>query len=265
SIIKSALVSAHNAHPGVKLCHLVTEATHVHLVLVVIVPEDVQGFVKCFKTESAHAFNKILGRKKHTIWCEGCDSPVVLSFPRALIAISYLYTNPGKDGLADSINDYAGFSTWKMFKKKEHSKFYKRIRRFQYEPLTRDAHNLRGYTKVASDLTSSSKELLPFVIEPNAWMEAFGISDPKEQEEINQRLMQRIEMIEQRFYRIRTRQGKRAIKQDDLRAQRINPHHQIKNYRGRRTLCLSELRAKRNEFIRFFRRLMAEAREVLKR
>jgi hypothetical protein len=42
----------------------------VHLLLVVKNPDDVGGFIRYFKTESAHMIKRVLGRAKRTIWCE---------------------------------------------------------------------------------------------------------------------------------------------------------------------------------------------------
>jgi hypothetical protein len=46
--------------------------------------------------------NRLLGRGKRTLWCEGYDSPVVLTPVRALVAIAYLYANPAKDNLKEA-------------------------------------------------------------------------------------------------------------------------------------------------------------------
>lgn len=55
-----------------------------HMVLVIDNPDDVPSFIGHYKTESAYTLNGILGRKKRTIWCEGYDSPIVLTPLRAL-------------------------------------------------------------------------------------------------------------------------------------------------------------------------------------
>ena len=131
AIIKSCLARAQALCP-VKICHIVTEATHVHLILVVDNPDDVYGFIRNFKVETAHMFNRLLGRDKRTVWCEGYDSPIVLTPVRALAAIAYMYSNPAKDNLERSIDEYPGFSSWQMFLKGDLVKTWKRLRRFQF-------------------------------------------------------------------------------------------------------------------------------------
>jgi hypothetical protein len=179
AIAKSCLARANELYP-VRICHIIVEATHIHLVLVVIDPDHVEAFFRYFKTESAHMINGLLGRNKRTLWCEGYDSPIVLTPMRALIAISYLYSNPAKDNLETSIDRYPGFSSWKMFQSGKLTRQWKRLRRPQFAPITRDANNLRGYTKLAADVLDASEEIQTFTLEPNAWMEAFGYYSPEQ-------------------------------------------------------------------------------------
>jgi REP element-mobilizing transposase RayT len=144
AILKSCLASAQFMYP-VRVVAFLIEGTHIHLVLVVDNPDDVPAFIRHFKTESAHALNRILGRRKRTFWCECYDSRVVLTPLRTLMVLTYIYSNPAKDNLEMSIDNYPGVSSWKMFTKGEHKKSWKRIRRPAYKVLTPDAHNLSGY------------------------------------------------------------------------------------------------------------------------
>lgn len=116
AILKSCLARAQFMYP-VRVVAFLIEGTHIHLVLVVDNPDDVPAFIRHFKTESAHALNRILGRRKRTIWCEGYDSPVVLTLLRTLMVLTYIYSNPAKDDLEKSIDRYPGVSSWKMLRK----------------------------------------------------------------------------------------------------------------------------------------------------
>jgi hypothetical protein len=263
AIVKSCLARAQVLHP-VRICHFIVQATHVHIVLVVMNPDDVHAFIRCFKTESAHMINRILGRGKRTLWCEGYDSPVVLTPVRALLAIAYLYANPAKDNLEASIDKYPGLSSWNMFQSGETSSYCKRLRRPQFSFIPRDAHNLRGYTKLADTLLTESKENQTFILEPNAWMEAFGYRSPEEQQRINKRLMERVRLLEQRAARLRVANNKRIIGREKLVNQVLDITYRPKRS-GRRMWCLSEKRSVRVTFIRFFKELMHRARAVRQR
>jgi hypothetical protein len=245
----------------VRICHIIVEATHVHLVMVVINPDHVEEFFRYFKAESAHMINRLLGRSKRTLWCEGYDSPIVLTPTRALIAIAYLYSNPAKDNLETSIDRFPGFSSWKMFQSGNLSRQWKRLRRFHFSSITRDANNLRGYTRLAADILEESREMQTFSLEPNAWMEAFGYHAPEEQQRINQRLIARIRLLEERAAQKREREKKRVFGRERLLAQVFDTTYRPRR-KGRRMWCLSEKRCVRIEFIRFFKALMQKARAV---
>jgi REP element-mobilizing transposase RayT len=263
ALIKSCLARACELYP-VRICHIIVEATHVHLVLVVINPDDVQEFFRHFKAESAHMINGLLGRNKRTLWCEGYDSPIVLTPVRALIAIAYLYSNPAKDNLEVSIDRYPGFSSWRMFQSGRLTRVWKRLRRPQFTVIPRDANNLRGYTKLAEELLAASEEVQTFTLEPNAWMEAFGYYSAEEQKRLNMRLVARIRLLEERAEKKRFQDKKRVLGRERLVAQVFDTSYRPERT-GRRMWCLAEKRSLRVEFITFFRALMQKARAVRER
>ncbi len=263
AIIKSCLARACHLYP-VRICHIIVEGTHIHLVLVVINPDDIEAFFRHFKTESAHRLNRLLGRRKRTVWCEGYDSPVVLTPTRALIAIAYLYSNPAKDNLETSIDRYPGFSSWKMFQTGIVARQWKHLRRTHFTPLPRDAQNERGYAKRAAEILDQSNEMQNFTLEPNAWLEAFGYRAPEEQQRINERVVARIRLLEARAQKRRQRDGKRVFGRERLRAQVFDLSYRPRR-KGRRMWCLSEKRSVRVAFIRFFKALMHKARAVRER
>jgi len=263
SVLRSCLGAASQLYP-VRMGHFIVEGTHVHMVFVVVNPEHVPEFLRHFKCESAHILNRLLGRKKRTVWCEGYDSPIVLTPARALAYIAYLYSNPAKDNLESSIDTYPGFSSWKMFCNGTHTKVWKRLRRSQIRPLSRDSHNARGYDKEAERLLSESTEEVSFTLEPNAWLEAFGITTPEEQARWNERVVKRVRHIEARWEKRREQLGRRVMGAQRLKTQVFNLTYRPQRS-GRRMWCLSEKRSVRRNFIVFFKDLMRQARSVYAR
>jgi REP element-mobilizing transposase RayT len=261
AIIQSCLAAAQSLYP-VRISHFLVEATHIHLVITVYNPEHVPAFMRHFKTESAHMINSLLGRKKRTLWCEGYDSPTVLTFAKAMMVIAYIYSNPAKDSLVPSIDEYPGFSSWRMFTEGQCVKVWKRLRRPQFRALTKDSHNLRGYTKEAARLLADSSELQNFKLEPNAWLEVFGVTDPIEQQRMNARVIERVRTLEGRAARAREREKKSVIGRERLITQRFDLTYRPSR-KGKRMWCLAERRAIRMAYIRMFKKLKQEARRVL--
>ncbi|MBN8549862.1 MAG: transposase [Deltaproteobacteria bacterium] len=260
AVLKSCLSRAQHLYP-VKICHFLTEATHLHMILVVERPDDVPAFVRHFKTESAHLLNRILGREKRTVWCDGYDSPIVLTPVRALIAITYIYSNPAKDNLEDSVDEYPGFSSWQMFRRGDHKKRWKWIRRPAVTQLSSDRHTPLGYAREAERLLQESKQSHELHVEPNAWMEAFKIFDPKEQQRLNTAIVEHLRAIEERARKKRQLLKQKVLGRERLLRQRLDTQHRPKR-EGRRTCCISEDRKIRTGFIKFFKFLMSEARRI---
>ena len=262
-IIKSCLARSSYLYK-VDICHFLVNSTLIHIVFVIINPDHAPKFVGHFKAEVAHRINILFGWKKRTIWCEGYDSPVVLTPVRALVAISYLYANPGKDNLEDSIDRFPGLSSWKMYQKGEHTKNWTFVRRPAFSCLPKDAHTLEGYTREARRIAASTKKTHTFELKPDAWLDAFNMKDPEVKLLWNKRLYERVRTLEARARKLRTKQGKRVIGRDRLLRQPITFNFQSKR-NGKRMRCLSEKRSVRIEFIKFFKGLLREARDVYQR
>jgi hypothetical protein len=148
-----------------------------------------------------------------------------------------------------------------MFQSGRLTRHWKRLRRPQFAAITRDANNLRGYTKLAEEIVAASNEVQTFTLEPNAWMEAFGYHSPEEQRKLNERLVAHVRLLEGRAERKRARQNKRVLGRERLIRQVFDITYRPQR-KGRRMWCLSEKRSVRVEFIRFFKALMQKARAV---
>ena len=74
------------------------------------------------------------------------------SVEEGLLLLAYLYSDPAKDNLETSIDRYPGLFTWEMFQLGQLTRHWKRVSRPQFIPIPRDAHNLRGYTKLAEGI-----------------------------------------------------------------------------------------------------------------
>jgi hypothetical protein len=263
-ILRSCLARAAHLYK-VDICHFLVNATHIHMVFVVINPEHACKFIGYFKAEVAHRINIIFGWKKRTVWCEGYDSPVVLTPIRALMTIAYLYANPAKDNLEQSIDHFPGLSSWKMYRRGELLRQWKFVRRPAFSYLPKDAHTLEGYTREARRISSSTKKTHIFELKPDAWLEAFGVTSPEERSLWNQRVVERVRTLEARALMVRAQQGRTVIGHQKLLRQRITFDYHPTKRSGRRMWCLSEKRSVRVRFIEEFKELLRRARRVYER
>jgi REP element-mobilizing transposase RayT len=258
-IICSALARAQYLHP-VCICHYLFESNHLHLILIVDNPDDVAGFMERFKTETAHAINKLLGRKKKTIWCDSYDSPMLLTPETVIQKIVYLYTNPTKDNLEDSIDRYPGLSSWRAFRGGKSSRECPRIRRDELFPLASTNMTLSQYQGLARRLKNKSRSSHTFRVCPDAWMEAFGI-EGSEIKQINESIFLQVREKEAEYRELRSAEGGTVIGSTKLMLQPIDTAY-TPCREGRKMWVLSTDKDLRKECITWIKSLVDEARRV---
>ena len=261
-IIIGALAKAQALYP-LKICQGVVESTHVHLEAVVDDPNYVRGFMERFKTESAHAVNRLLGRKKRTIWCEGYDSPVLFTPEDVVDKIAYIYENPSKDGLEDRIELYPGVS-WFRYRAQESAVLEAPlVPRSGFEKLPLGKLTESDYQALARRLGRGRKRI-KFRLSPNAWMQCMGITEPKDMAEYHEKIDREIRLREEGHRAERVRTGRGVIGWRRLVATQIGQPYQPDRC-GMRTWCICADKEKRREFISWAKGLVVKGREVLER
>ncbi len=93
SILWSALAVAQTLNK-VKVISFVVMGNHVHIIALVEDPTDVESFMERFKCETVHAVNRLMGRRQVSVWCEGYDSPTILTLEDLIEKMAYVYGNP---------------------------------------------------------------------------------------------------------------------------------------------------------------------------
>ncbi len=258
-VISSALLKA-QLHHQIKISHLLVNATHIHFLVRVINPQDIPDFMERFKTESAHYLNRLLGRKKRTIWCDRYDMSAALEASDVIDRIIYIYTNPVKDGLVSSIDLYPGLSSWNRFNS---SKSYLKgslISRRDIKPVEQVASE--EHFERARKQLAVKKKLRTLVIDPNDWMKAFKITNKDEIEEINKTIKEGIIERTKVIHERRLEAGKKQfLGSHKLRNQEINLEYQSKRS-GRKMWCYCRNIERRKQYISWVKELAAEAREV---
>ncbi len=254
-ILKAALVRAFKHHP-LEINHFIVNGTHIHMIVRIENPEDLPKFMERFKTESAHYLNRIIGRRKRTVWCERYDSPALLTREDVISKIVYLYTNPVKDGLIETINNYPGLSSW--------DNYLANTKNIKCNYITRDSlfempqdKGFNFFQKMKNLLTKDNPARGNLTIDPNGWMKAFNIKELKEVNEINKKIHQKIRESQlevwqdKKFFMGRTKLENQGI---DL------------NYRsnrsGRKMWCISGNRELRKQFINYIKNICEEANEI---
>lgn len=261
-LMESALARAQHHHPVRVISHLF-EATHAHLMLAVDNPEDIPGFMGRFKTESAHYVNRLLGRKKRTVWCEGYDSQTILD-PGCFVRKSvYIFTNPAKDGLEDSVDHYPGLSTWKTFLgDAPKTKICPWIRRSAVPKLK--SFTPEEYQRVARQLRLGAKEHHTLTVYPEAWLELYRIKEKNEKEEWREKIIQGVYKQEAEYRELRKEEKKTVMGAEKLKRVAIGRQYQPERS-GRKKYCSSDDPELEAEFMALVRERLEERKLVRRR
>ncbi len=259
AILETCLAKAQKLH-RVRICHFIFEDNHVHIVLVVDNPEDVADFMERFKTESAHAINRLLGRRKRTVWCEGYDSPILGNPVDVIKQATYLYTNPTKDNLVESIEDYPNFSTWDNFQSGETTINCIPFKRSDIPKLSSLNPSEYEISSILASLRELYSENIKLELEPDAWMDVMGVP-LKDRARINDRISSIVSKTDERNKVRGDKNNQTIIGADTLRRSSFNLNYRSKR-KGKKSLVICSQISLRIKIIQTIKALVNEGRAI---
>ena len=106
---------------------------------------------------------------------------------------------------------------------------------------------------------STSAHLL--TLQPDAWMNYFGITNPEEINKINQQITESIKNKELEFEKIRQEQGKSVIGSNALKATHLDPDF-MPHRTGKKMWCLCDNKDLRIAYIKWAKEIKNKARKV---
>jgi len=217
------------------------------MLLKVINPEDFCGFVGYVKQETAHGINRLLGRRKKTIWEEGYDSPVVLDSEEIFNRIAYILTNPVKDKLSSSIESYRGVSSFQVNKRKCVA-----IARSSISPLNDPDKPWKEEKEKSARLLDLNNHEIDLEVDLLSFKDCFANTARMSDLDVLKKIQDRINIYLSRLEPIKIVSSQR----ESLR----RPY--IPKAFGRRTICLSTIPKLRKRFISFYRSLVEQAKQA---
>jgi len=257
-ILWSALGVAQSLYP-VRVVAFVVMGNHVHIIVLVEDPTDVESFMERFKCETAHAINRLLGRRQVTVWCEGYDSPAILTLDDLVDRLAYVYSNPVRAHRTASIESYQGVSSWQMFTSGQVCREVKRIRRPFLIPIQTGRVSVSSQQQMASFVERQVTEQLTFALSPNAWTVAFPNQTTPEC--LKKRLIKRVKEIELEMAALRARNKVLLPSDSEVASQPIDTPYVPKIF-GKRMWCICSNIPLRIAFISFIQNLRIKARQI---
>lgn len=264
SIMVSCFGRAQLLYP-VKVNHFIVMGTHLHLMLTVDNPDDVPAFIGYVKSMSATMINIMLGRRKRTVWCEDYHSAEVLDVRSAINLLGYLYGNPGKDGLVETIEEYPGLSSWGVYRRGGSEIKGKLIRKFMVRKLSAKEHSVKGYEEEGFRIRSGARHEVEFRLDPDGWMERFKIAGVERRERVNRLIEERTRSVELRARSKRELEGRKVRGREALMCEVMNTIYMPNREVGRAPVCYSTSRGERKRYREKLKGLRRSGREVLMR
>jgi REP element-mobilizing transposase RayT len=256
-ILFGIIARGKSLHPNVKICAWLFMGNHFHALLVnngssLTIPD----FMEFVNGEIAKAVNRLRGRRNFRVWATRYKAEQILTADSVIESIVYMFMNPVRASLVNSIRDYPGASTWREFMGSR-SKSYQffgssLLRKLPLGPISTALSKtiILSYRKDA--LTRGRKlQTHELTIEPFAWLECFEESKNWNEVDVRARILCELAEAEaaapvnQVKGTNKTRSS--VIGRDKLERQCFFTHYISTNY-ARRSLCKSTCTVLRDLF-----------------
>jgi hypothetical protein len=250
---------------NVTLCNFVEMNNHSHQHFIPTQPKalpKVYGEMKKCITESLKA---LLGLDYLTLWEPRATVAILPRFEDVVARLVYLFCNPAKAGLVDSIDAYPGLSSWEAFKTCPPSvdaTVSIPVRYYHKAAIPRlPERNVLSAEEdtIMLEALQSSEDVFQETLEirPLAWLQPFGITKKEEIERIRKRIIKMVYEQEEKYRLGRTYSvmGAEVLKRQEY----FRPHVPRKRERKIFVICGdTDLRTK---IIQFVQGISAKCRE----
>ncbi len=215
----------------VTLCHFLWMANHAHILVVVQDADSCKRFYMELQKKITDYMKRLLGRHYLDLW-EGEPAVIaILDLDKAVDRVRYLYSNPAKANLVETIRDFPGYSTWSYFSEVSAeltARYVSRtpwVRQYHIQPLKRGLISRSEDERFAATLREKPRKFHELAVLPNAWMRCFNITEGRDVAAVNRRILGLIQDSEESFRNTRKAEHKGVLGAERLRREPITKEH----------------------------------------
>jgi hypothetical protein len=234
----------------VTLCNFVEMNSHTHQHVIPDNPNQHVKFYMEYQKKVTDSIRKLTKLRRLQLW-EGRPSVIMLAeLQDGINRMVYLFCNPAKAGLVASIDHYPGLNTWEAFKTCEPSVDAEVRIRAHWTPVSL-LEPLPGGSRLSPandrEMAKQMRETegtleYELVVKPLAWLRAYGVTDPKQIEDIRQSIIRRVYAREAELAKDRLEEGKPILGAERLRQQPyLRPHTPKKKERRIFVICANDV------------------------
>jgi hypothetical protein len=264
-IIKGAIARTQR-DSKVTLCHYLWMGNHAHCMAVFHDASQAVQFYGEVQKKITESYKRLLGVERLRLWEKRPVVAEVIDLEACIEQIAYLYANPSRAHLVESVGEYCGASSWVGFqwsKERGVAALYEEgtvwVRPSKTPSLPSVAMKKHEDEDFSAELSSVG---IPHTLElePNAWMKVFGVSSAAAASKLNERIEERVREKEASARRQRVEEKRGVIGASRLQRQSVLQEHTPK--RGeRRVYVVSSDVTLRVEFIEYVAGLCERARQ----
>jgi hypothetical protein len=253
------------------LHHFIFEGSHPHIICTARDALLCQRFYGELKKQLTDSIKRLAGIKHLSLWERRANVSEIPSLEDAITKIAYVYTNPSNDDLCNSIEEYPGVSSWKVFGGvpntadsyvvSEHAW----IRQPHIPKLPSRSLSVKQDRAILKKMLISTESKHELRVYPNSWINCF-IQNPSDEDvfEATKEIVFRVAKIEAANIKRRKGQRKGVIGVAALMNQPLlKPHRPRK--KGRKIFVQSQSRPLRLALIRERKVIESLCREVYRR
>ena len=261
TLLENVLARAQTMYP-VTIVSYIFLGNHFHILIVVKNPEHVSDFIEYLKRETAYCINKLLGRRKHTVWSDGYDNPVILDPETAMRRLKYIYLNPVAAGLIKEGKSWPLSSASTFSGLLDSSEItVKRIPRNKIPKLPVRNMTIKEIDKVCSSLQYVGDETYTLRVEPGAWLKCYVGTRDRDPRELNELVL--LEINNEEISTEKNREGLVPLL-SELQVQNIRKPYTPKKF-GKRMLCFGKDKNIRVKYIGWVKDLYKQLPRYLKK
>lgn len=250
------------------LCHFLWMGNHPHIIVRAKDKRACTQFYGEVQKQLTEAVKRLAGLKHLSLW-KGNATSVIPYYDVETVCyrIAYLYANPARANLVDTISEYPGFSSYRAFKRGAPSldtssqKECPWVRAPLIEVLSRKSVSAREDSRICTGWKKEAQESHTLVVYPNAWMKGFGIEGEDEIKETNERIRHYLLDLEQ--------EARKKRKKKPMGAKRLSEEPLDLTYRSkkesRRIFVYSLDRSLRTYLIAAYHQFCDRCRECYER
>lgn len=215
------------------LCNFVEMNNHAHQHCIANAPELHTKFYMEYQKKITDTVRKLTKRKWLHLWERRPSVAYIAELQDAINRLVYIFLNPVKAGLVNSIDDYPGLSSWRAFTTCEASVDAEFVEKAVWTPVSRLPplpHGNRlssANDRVLARTLRESRYAVPcdLVLKPLAWLKLFGITEAPKIEAIRQRVIEQVRAGEAAYAKERRDSGRGVFGRERLKQQEyLRPH-----------------------------------------